>query len=82
MIRRLDTAHTDFEAAFARLIDRESLAQTKIDARVARIIADVRAAGDAAVLGYTRELDRHPAEDMAAGNRASTAARGAGWLAM
>ncbi|WP_423821418.1 histidinol dehydrogenase [Salinisphaera sp. SPP-AMP-43] len=59
-MRRLDTTSADFEAAFAALTDRDSPAQTEIDARVAEIIADVRQRGDAAVIDYTRELDRRP----------------------
>ncbi|ROO25019.1 histidinol dehydrogenase [Salinisphaera orenii MK-B5] len=65
-MRRLDNSEAGFEAAFERLIDRETPAQADVDARVAAIIADVRARGDAAVLEYTRELDRHPAREMAA----------------
>lgn len=65
-MRRLDSRQADFEALFAALIDHDTPAQSEIDARVAAIIAEVRARGDTAVLEYTRELDRHPATDMAA----------------
>ncbi|WP_324997528.1 histidinol dehydrogenase [Salinisphaera sp.] len=59
-MRRLDTAAAGFDAGFAALIDRDSPAQTEIDARVGQIIAAVRERGDIAVLEYTRELDRRP----------------------
>lgn len=62
-MRRLDTTAAEFEAEFAALIDRDSPAQTEIDARVAEIIADVRRRGDEAVLEYTRKLDRRPGVD-------------------
>lgn len=65
-MRRLDTAEVGFEADFTWLIDRDSPAQSDIDTRVAQIIADVRERGDAALLDYTRDLDRHPGPDMAA----------------
>ena len=65
-MRRLATDQPDFEAAFAALIDHDTPAQAEIDSRVAAIIADVRARGDAALIEYTRELDGHPATDMAA----------------
>lgn len=65
-MRRLDTTQADFESVFAALIDSDTPAQAEIDTRVASIIADVRRRGDAAVLEYTRELDRHPATEMAA----------------
>lgn len=64
MMRRLNTTDTDFEARFEALIERDTPAQAHVDARVAGIIADVRARGDVAVLEYTRELDNHPARDM------------------
>ncbi|MGN8159170.1 histidinol dehydrogenase [Salinisphaera sp. SWV1] len=59
-MRRLDTAAADFASRFAALTDRDSPAQTEIDARAAAIIADVRRRGDEAVLEYTRTLDRRP----------------------
>ena len=65
MMQRLDSADAGFDTAFAQLIARDSSAQAGIDARVADIIRAVRQRGDAAVLEYTRELDRHPAATMA-----------------
>ncbi|MES1940317.1 histidinol dehydrogenase [Salinisphaera sp. T5B8] len=65
-MRRLDSASADFESQFEALIDSDTPAQAEIDSRVAAIIGDVRARGDAAVVEYTRELDRHPASDMGA----------------
>ncbi|MDA3919220.1 MAG: histidinol dehydrogenase [Salinisphaera sp.] len=63
-MRRLTTSSDGFAAEFAALIDRDSPAQTDIDARVTSIIADVRQRGDAAVVDYTRSLDRHPGGSM------------------
>lgn len=65
-MRRLATDQPDFDAVFAGLIGHDTPAQAEIDSRVAAIIADVRRRGDAALVEYTRELDRHPATDMAA----------------
>ncbi|MES1928312.1 histidinol dehydrogenase [Salinisphaera dokdonensis CL-ES53] len=65
-MRRLHSDQADFEAAFATLIDSDTPAQAEIDSRVSAIIADVRERGDAALVEYTRDLDNHPATDMAA----------------
>lgn len=56
--RLLDTRDAGFEPALARLLDRDNAADAEITRRVAEIIADVRARGDAAVLDYTRRFDR------------------------
>jgi len=58
-IKRLDTAAADFARAFARLLDRAGVNDPGLAAKVAAIIADVRARGDTALLQYTRELDRY-----------------------
>jgi histidinol dehydrogenase len=60
-IPRLRAHDAGFEAAFARLLDRGAAVDPSIARAVADIIADVRARGDAALLDYTRRLDRHPA---------------------
>jgi histidinol dehydrogenase len=54
LARRLDTTSADFEAQFRR------------EQRVAGILADVRARGDAAVLEYTKRFDRVDAASAAA----------------
>jgi histidinol dehydrogenase len=57
---RLDRAEADFEERFVRLLDRR-LADADIAASVAGIIAAVRRDGDAALMAYTRQFDRHEA---------------------
>ncbi|MBS0449420.1 MAG: histidinol dehydrogenase [Proteobacteria bacterium] len=56
-VRRLDTSDSDFEAAFARVLHWSAETDQAIEARVAAILADVRARGDAALLEYTAQLD-------------------------
>ena len=54
----LDSASPDFEPKLATLLAFEATQDESIDRAVADILADVRASGDAAVLDYTRQLDR------------------------
>lgn len=54
---RLTTAQTDFEAAFAQRLHWSAETDGAIEQRVADILADVRARGDAAVLEYTARFD-------------------------
>ena len=56
-LRQLDTRSADFEAGFARLRHWSDEADAQIESRVAAIIADVRARGDAAVLETTARFD-------------------------
>jgi histidinol dehydrogenase len=56
-LRQLDTRGADFEAGFARLRHWSAQADAQIEARVAEILADVLARGDAAVLEYTARFD-------------------------
>ncbi|MDE2274938.1 MAG: histidinol-phosphate transaminase [Burkholderiales bacterium] len=56
-IRRLDTADPDFEAAFQRMLHWSAETDAAIETRVAEIVADVRARGDAAVLELTARFD-------------------------
>jgi histidinol dehydrogenase len=56
-IRRLSTANADFEAQFQRVLHWSAEADEAIENRVAAIVADVRARGDAAVLEYTARFD-------------------------
>jgi histidinol dehydrogenase len=57
-LRRLDTTAPDFDRDLGALIAFETSQDEAIDATVARIISDVRARGDAALLDYTRQFDR------------------------
>ena len=66
LVRRLSTASADFEVLFQRLQHDGADGDPAIDARVASIIADVRARGDAAVLELTARFDGVQAADMAA----------------
>ena len=65
-LRQLDTRSADFEAGFARLRHWSADADAAIESRVAEIIADVRARGDAAVLEATARFDALPATSRAA----------------
>ncbi len=56
-IRQLDTSSSDFDAAFARVLHWSAETDQAIEERVAAILADVRARGDAAVLEYTQRFD-------------------------
>ncbi|MFN3611955.1 histidinol dehydrogenase [Tepidimonas sp.] len=62
---RLDTADADFEARFAARLHWSADTDAAIESRVAAILADVRARGDAAVLEYTRRFDAVEAERVA-----------------
>ncbi len=65
-IRQLDTAAADFEAEFAKLRHWSADADLAIEERVAAILADVKARGDAAVLEYTARFDGLDAANVAA----------------
>ena len=54
---RLNTTDTSFEAAFQARLHWSADTDAAIEQRVADILADVRARGDAAVLEYTRRFD-------------------------
>ena len=62
---RLDTAQSDFEATFAQRLHWSADTDAAFEARVADILADVRARGDAAVLDYTQRFDALPAASVA-----------------
>lgn len=64
-IRRLATTQPDFEARLAELLAFESVQDPTVEAAVAAILADVKSRGDAAVLEYTRRLDRAQVESVA-----------------
>jgi len=65
-IRLLDTSAADFEAAFQRVLHWSAETDDAIEERVASILADVRARGDAAVLEYTERFDGVSASSVAA----------------
>ncbi len=56
-VRQLSTADAGFEADFTRLLHWSAETDAAIEARVADIVADVRARGDAAVLELTARFD-------------------------
>ncbi|HET7032852.1 MAG TPA: histidinol dehydrogenase [Casimicrobiaceae bacterium] len=56
-VRRLDARAPEFERELERIIAFESSQDENVDATVARIIADVRARGDAALLELTAKFD-------------------------
>jgi histidinol dehydrogenase len=64
-LRRLDTASADFEAQWQALQHAAAQTDAAVDASVAAIVADVRARGDAAVLGYTQRFDALDARTVA-----------------
>ena len=63
---RLTTTQPDFEAAFARRLHWSADTDATIEQRVADILADVRARGDAALLEYTARFDGLQAATMQA----------------
>ncbi|MCH7344526.1 histidinol dehydrogenase [Pelomonas sp. CA6] len=56
-LRRLSTADADFEARFQQVLHWSADTDAAIEQRVAEILADVRARGDAAVLDYSARFD-------------------------
>ena len=65
-LRRLDSSAPGFDRDLAELTAFEAAQDTGVDATVARIVADVRARGDAALLEYTAEFDRVAVSSVAA----------------
>ncbi len=57
---RLDSQSADFVARLTELTAWESVSDLDRQTRVAEIIADVRARGDAALVALTKTLDRYP----------------------
>jgi histidinol dehydrogenase len=64
-LRRLETAAPGFDDELQRLLHWSAETDAAIEERVAAIVADVRARGDAAVLDYTARFDRVQAASMA-----------------
>jgi histidinol dehydrogenase len=58
-LRVLDTSAREFEHEFERLRERRSSNEPEVESTVRATLADVQARGDAALLEYTRRLDRH-----------------------
>jgi histidinol dehydrogenase len=65
-LRTLATTAADFEAEFQRVLHWSAETDAAIESRVAQIIDDVRARGDAAVLELTARFDGLQADSMAA----------------
>ncbi|MGO4381364.1 histidinol dehydrogenase [Pseudoduganella sp. RAF19] len=65
MIRKLDSTQDDFQEALDALLAFEAETDDAIEGAVSKIIADVRARGDEAVLEYTNKFDRMNAASMA-----------------
>jgi histidinol dehydrogenase len=65
-VRRLSTAAPDFAARLDALVAFDALEDGGIDETVARILADVKARGDTAVLEHTARFDRLHAPNVAA----------------
>ena len=57
MPKRLQTSAPDFETAFAAFLGEKREVSADVDAAVAKIIADVRARGDAALIELSRTYD-------------------------
>lgn len=55
---RLDAAAAGFERGFAKLLAAREAGARAVDSTVAKIIADVRKRGDAALIAYTKRFDR------------------------
>jgi histidinol dehydrogenase len=67
-VRKLDSTDSDFQKQLTTLLAFEAETDDAIESAVAKILADVKARGDAAVLEYTVKFDRIPggASSMAA----------------
>jgi histidinol dehydrogenase len=65
-IRHLDTRAASFEADFQRVLHWSAETDAAIEERVAAIVTDVRARGDAALLEYTARYDGVDATSVAA----------------
>ncbi|WP_223146062.1 histidinol dehydrogenase [Iodobacter fluviatilis] len=63
-MRRLDSRSADFQSQLAALLAFETSQDPDVDTRVADILADVKARGDAAVVEYTQRFDAVPAQSM------------------
>jgi len=66
LIRKLDSTAADFSAQLKHLLAYEAAQDDAIESVVAKILADVKQRGDAAVLEYTQRFDRSNASNMSA----------------
>ena len=57
-LRRFSTRSRNFEARLKALREVEAVVDSKVDSVVAKILAEVKKRGDAALLDYTRRFDR------------------------
>ncbi len=64
-MRRLNSSSAEFPAQLAALLAFETAQNPEVDVAVARILADVKARGDAAVVEYTNRFDGLNASSMA-----------------
>ena len=62
-IRKLDSTSADFLGSLDAVLAFEASEDAAIDQAAARILADVKARGDAAVLDCTHQFDRLTARD-------------------
>lgn len=66
LIRRMSTADVGFDLALTTLLDWESASNPTVAETVAKVLAKVRAEGDAALLEFTRQFDGWEPESAAA----------------
>ena len=59
-VRKLDSTAADFKQQLTKLLAFEAETDDAIESAVAKILADVKKRGDAAVLEYTNKFDRIP----------------------
>jgi len=64
-LTRLDSTQPDFRVRLAQLLQFDDAADAAIEQTVTRILQEVKARGDAAVLEYTERFDRLPAASLA-----------------
>ncbi|MGH8742836.1 MAG: histidinol dehydrogenase [Burkholderiales bacterium] len=57
-LRRFSTRSRNFEARLKALREVEAVVDSKVESVVAKILADIKKRGDAALLDYTRRFDR------------------------
>ncbi|MFA7553776.1 MAG: histidinol dehydrogenase [Spongiibacteraceae bacterium] len=63
-LTRLEAGQPDFELRLSQLLDWESVSDIQIVTTVNEVIAEVRSAGDSALLAYTNRFDRMSASSM------------------
>lgn len=64
-IRQLDASDAGFDSQLKSLLAWESVANDKVTATVARILADIKDRGDQALLEYTQQFDQLSASNVA-----------------